>query len=122
MKVLPRIFSQNGESRLAKLERILLRREAQIGGQLFGTVTKGRRREFFCLDEHTWIWHEEWMDKDQQRHSVTTRYDVRPNGILKTQNGRVYHTLSREEAYNLYKTARLYQHQVSTEYRHLQTV
>lgn len=122
MNVMPRLFPKSTENRRVKLERMLLRREAQIGGQIFGPLQKGHRREFFCLDERTWIWHEEWIDKNRQRHSITTRYDIRPNGILKTQNGHVYHNLSRDEVRNLYRTAKLYNQRVGAEYqRMLQT-
>ena len=41
-------------------ERDLIRLESEIGAQLFGPLPKGRRREFFCLDASTWIWHEEY--------------------------------------------------------------
>jgi hypothetical protein len=43
-------------------ERELLQLESEIGAKLFGEVPAGHRREFFCLDEKTWIWHEEWID------------------------------------------------------------
>ena len=39
-------------------ERELITLESEIGAELFGPVEKGRHREFFCLDEKTWIWHE----------------------------------------------------------------
>ena len=43
-------------------ERELLALESEIGSELFGEVPKGHRREFFCLDEKTWMWHEEWRN------------------------------------------------------------
>ncbi len=49
-------FQGNEEDRRIKLERDLLRHEAKIGGELFGPLPQGGRREFFCLDEYTWIW------------------------------------------------------------------
>jgi hypothetical protein len=75
--------------------RDLLRREAELGGQVFGPVAQGGRREFFCLDKNTWIWHEEWVDQTGNRHTKTTRYDVRPTGILKAQSNGSYHRVSR---------------------------
>jgi hypothetical protein len=120
MTILPKIiFPRNDEERLAKIERSLIRREGEIGGQLFGPVPKGRRRQFFCLDEHTWVWHEEWQDAKGQRKSITTRYDVRPNGVLKIQDGHVYQRLSRDEARNLYQTTQLYRQRVGAYYRQL---
>jgi hypothetical protein len=92
----------------------LLRREAKIGGRLFGPPPAGGRREFFCLDEHTWVWYEEWLDGSGQRHIKTTRYDVRPTGVLKSQNG-YYQRLEREEAERLLAAARLYRDKVRAE-------
>ena len=90
------------------IHRNLLRREAQIGGTLFGPVPKGGKREFFCLDESTWVWHEEWIDMNGQRHTKNTRFDVRPTGILKAQNGHGYHMVGAEEATNLVQAIELY--------------
>ena len=114
---LPRLFGQSDEERAAELERSLIRDEAKIGGRLFGPVPAGRRREFFCLDEHTWVWHEEWQHNGQ-RQVVTTHYSVRPNGVLKTQDGRTYQPLSRSEARNLYRATELYRQQVGAAYQH----
>ena len=88
--------------------RNLLRKEAEIGGQLFGPVPKGGRREFFCLDDATWIWHEEWMDAQGQKQIRNTRYDIRPTGILKAQNGQDYHMVSLEEADHLRTAIHVY--------------
>lgn len=83
--------------RKAKLYRDLIHHEGRIGGELFGAVPKGCRREFFCLDEYTWVWHEEWSDKSGKRQARTTRYDIRPSGIVKSQNGQHYQRLSQSE-------------------------
>ncbi|MCA9333739.1 hypothetical protein KC963_01710 [Candidatus Saccharibacteria bacterium] len=115
-KLLNTLTAQKQEQRSAQLYRNLIRHEAKIGGQLFGKVEKSRRREFFCLDEHTWVWHEEWVDAQGQRKVVTTRYDVRPgNGILKSQNGGHYQALEQEEARNLLEAVRAYQQKVNQE-------
>lgn len=113
-KLLNTILSQRDEERRAELYRNLIRHEAKIGGQLFGAVQPGSRREFFCLDEHTWVWHEEWTDQNGQHQFMTTRYDVRPSGILKAQNGQ-YQPVSPEEAKKLYEAAKLYETRVSKE-------
>ncbi len=94
----------------------LIRHEAKIGGQLFGAIPQGHRREFFCLDEHTWVWYEEWTDNSGQRQSKTTRYDVRPTGVIKIQEGRVNQNLSVEEARNLYQAVKLYKQRIDAEY------
>jgi hypothetical protein len=100
-KLLSVIIPKDPAARKAEVYRELIRQEAKIGGQLFGPIPEGRRREFFCLDEHTWVWHEEWTDAKGVRRSLTTRYDVRPNGILKAQDGQPYQPLGREEALRL---------------------
>ena len=103
---------QNQAQARANDYRNLIRKEAAIGGTLFGPLPKGHRREFFCLDEHTWVWHEEWIDKLGQRHVRNTRYDVRPSGVVKVQDGRGYQALSPSEARNLRDAARLYYRRV----------
>lgn len=109
------IKGQRDEERRAQRYRDLIRREAAIGGKLFGPVPKGGRREFFCLDEHTWVWHEEWVDENKQHHTVTTRYDVRPHGIFKAQDGQPYRPLTPQEAKHLYKAVKLYEKAVEKE-------
>lgn len=113
-KMISTLSSQKDVQRNADLYRKLLRHEAKIGGEVFGPVQPGGRREFFCLDEHTWVWHEEWTDKNGQRQFTTTRYDVRPSGVLKSQNGQ-YKSVSPNEARNLLRAARLYQRRVNEE-------
>lgn len=113
-KLLNTVTAQRQAERQAELYRNLIRHEAKIGGQLFGPVKPGGRREFFCLDEHTWVWHEEWTDNSGQHQMRTTRYDVRPNGVLKSQNGQ-YRPISVDEAKHLYNAALLYQERVKKE-------
>ena len=119
MNFLPKIlFPRTDDERQAELERKLMRAEAKIGGQLFGPVPKGHERQFFCLDEHTWIWHEEWQQNGQKR-TTTTRYEVRPSGILKAQTGKPYQRLSSDEARNLYQAVEIYEQRVNAYYDQL---
>lgn len=113
-KILSNMTQARMAQRQAELYRDLIRHEARVGGQLFGEVPANARREFFCLDEHTWVWHEEWTDQNGQHHALTTRYDVRPNGILKSQNGH-YQQVDDEEALRLYEAAKLYAQRIKTE-------
>lgn len=89
-------------------ERELIELEAEIGGTLFGPIPAGHRREFFCLDEHTWVWHEEWVDASKQRQVTSTRYEIHGNGVLKAQDGKVYKFIEGEELRNLTLAVRLY--------------
>jgi len=107
---------QKTQDRRAEAYRDLIRREAQIGGRLFGPIPKGHRREFFCLDEHTWVWYEEWLDTEGKRRSKTTRYDVRPSGVVKVQDGHPSQYISLEEARNLYQAVDLYKKRIDAEY------
>ena len=113
-KLFTTISEQKRAERKAELYRNLIRHEARIGGQIFGSVPSGGRREFFCLDKHTWVWHEEWVDKNGQRQIRTTRYDMRPDGVLKSQNGH-YQRLGRDEAKRLREAIRLYTRKVKAE-------
>ena len=119
MSLLPKILTttkaQRHEQREAELYRSLIRREAKIGGEIFGPVPKGGKREFFCLDEHTWIWHEEWLDAKGRRKIKTTRYDVRPTGILKAQDGQTYQHVTPEEAERLLQAAEVYEQRMRNE-------
>lgn len=89
-------------------ERSLIERESEIGRELFGPIPAGHKREFFCLDPQTWVWHEEWKDENNISRSSTTRYEVQPGGILKVQPGRVYKYLEGEELENLGIAVKLY--------------
>lgn len=117
-RVFPGLSQDDAERRWAEFERSLIKFESEIGGKLFGPIPKGHHRRFFCLDRHTWIWHEEWQEKGQTR-IVTTRYDVRPGGILKSQNGQANQRLSPEEAANFYRAVHLYQQRVDAEYQRI---
>lgn len=113
-KILNNMTNQRLAEKRADLYRNLLRHEAQIGGQLFGAVPEGGRREFFCLDEHTWVWHEEWIDRNGQHQAKTTRYDIRPTGLMKVQDGR-YMPVTDEEFMRLYTAAKMYQKRIKQE-------
>jgi hypothetical protein len=108
------------ERKRAELYTQLIHWEAKVGGELFGPVPKGSRREFFCLDEHTWVWHEEYTDDQGRRKIVTTRYDVRPNGVFKSQGANSYQALSREESQHLYDAVNAYYQRVMPELQRLQ--
>ena len=114
-KLFAHTSAQSRADREAELYRNLIRREAKIGGELFGPVPDGGRREFFCLDEHTWIWHEEWLDGNGKRNIKTTRYDVRPSGILKAQDGQHYQQVAPVEASRLLQAAQIYESRIKNE-------
>ena len=106
------IMSQ--EDRDNKLYNDLIRHEGRIGGKLFGHTFNGTCREFFCLDEDTWIWHEEWTDKNGNHKSRTTRYEVRPDSLVKVVNGK-YQYLSKPETARFLDAVRAYDSRVTRE-------
>lgn len=110
------LFSgQNKAKKIASEYRDLIRKESKIGSTVFGAVPKGHRREFFCLDESTWVWHEEWDDAAKRHHVQTIRYTVRPDGIVKRLNNGHYTGVSQHEAKNLLHAAKLYKQRVQSE-------
>lgn len=109
-------MSPSVEERQAVIYRNALRDAAKLGGGVFGPIPHGTRREFFCLDEHTWVWHEEWTDTAGKYHVRTTRYDVRPHGIFKAQDGQPYRPVSEEEAVRLQAAAHEYQRRVHAKF------
>lgn len=113
-KILSLGTTQRQEQRKADLYRNFIRHEAKVGGRLFGTTPTSVRREFFCLDRRTWVWHEEWVDTLGQTHFQTTRYDIRPDGILKSQHGK-YQQVGPAEAQRLFAAAKLYRDAVRRE-------
>lgn len=99
--------------------RDLIRMESKIGAQVFGPIPAGHRREFFYLDNHTWVWYEEWPDERGRRQELTTRYEIHPNGVLKVQDGQPYSVVEGEELRNLALATRLYHERTSREiYQH----
>lgn len=102
-------------------ERELIQYESDIGARLFGEVPKGHRREFFNLDLSTWIWYDEWIDATtNQRKSMTIRYEVHDNGILKVQEGARYDFLDGQELENFMTAIHLYYERVTRELYHTQ--
>ena len=115
-KLFTQVGKQRAEERRAELYRNLIRHEARVGGELFGPIPKNVRREFFCLDENTWVWHEEWIDEMGKRQIKTTRYDVRPSGVLKSQAGQPSSYVTLEEGRNLYRAVGMYNQRVDAEF------
>lgn len=92
--------------------RDVLQMSSEQGRDIFGPVPKNGRREFFCLDDHTWIWHEEWVDEQGKKQSRTTRYEVHDKSILKVQEGTSYQYLEGEELRNFAVAVRIYYERV----------
>jgi len=111
-KIVSNMREQKRLQREALAYQALVRYEARLGGKVFGPIPDNVRREFFCLDANTWVWFEEWTDARGKRVNKTVRYDVRPDSIIKVQDGR-FEALKPEEARRLYQAAVAYENTVS---------
>lgn len=110
-KLMKGLAAQKQSDRRAELYRNLIRHEAKIGGKLFGPVQPNGKREFFCLDQYTWVWYEEWVDQTGQRQTKTTRYEFRGDTVLKSVNGH-YQPIGATEAKRLREAIQQYGTQV----------
>lgn len=81
-------------------KRDLIDLESKLGATIFGEMPEGGRREFFNLDEKTWIWYEEWVDGAGNTRELTTRYEIQENQIVKVQPGPRYEVLTGRELQN----------------------
>ena len=107
----PKVIVQKATNTEPLTRRKLIEMESAVGGQLFGTVPAGRRREFFCLDDTTWMWYEQWRENGQIKHT-TVRYEIQKQGILKVQEGARYSYLEGAEFDNFMNAIRAYGQQV----------
>lgn len=124
-KALSLIFADDPISPLLKLskkdrplekltERELIQLESQIGQSVFGPLPSNVvRREFFNLDDKTWIWHEEVKKDGQPNSEVTIRYEVQPKGILKVQSGPRYTYIEGAELQNFVMAVHEYYERVT---------
>lgn len=102
--------------RRATQERELIRRESKIGATLFGPVPAGHTREFFCLDQHTWVWFEEWFNAETQHtEHMNVHYEIQPRGVLKTVNNVRYGYVSGPELAHLLEAIKTYHDRVAIE-------
>ena len=96
-------------------ERELIEKESQIGRDIFGPAPANvTRREFFNLDQDTWMWHEETKNPDGTKSAHTVRYEIQPQGILKVMSGPKYEYLEGTELSNFVKATQEYYERVST--------
>lgn len=97
-------------------ERELIQLESQIGATIFGPKPEHvTRREFFNLDETTWIWHEEIIGVDGKSEELTTRYEIQERGILKIQPNYQYSYLEGTELQNFVLAVKEYYERVARE-------
>lgn len=107
----PKVIVQKATNTQPLTRRKLIEMESAIGGRLFGPVPSDRRREFFCLDDTTWMWYEQWRENGQIKQT-TVRYEIQQQGILKVQEGARYSYLEGAEFDNFMNAIRAYGQQV----------
>lgn len=104
----PVVIAQKATHTQPLTRRKLIEMESAVGGRLFGSVQSGGRREFFCLDDVTWIWYEQWRDSNNRLQQTTVRYEIQPQGIMKVQEGARYSYLQGTELDNFMGAIRAY--------------
>jgi hypothetical protein len=106
------LTTSGGKRPFGKLtERDLIDAESAIGRQLFGEIPAGHHRDFFCLDEYTWVWHEEWRE-GRETKTQTVRYELRGENIVKVSGNGEYTYVRGAELQNLMLAIKLYYEQV----------
>ena len=86
----------------------LINAESKIGSTIFGPIPEGHRREFFHDKNNIWIWHEDWLDHEENLHQITVRYEVRPSGIYKKVSAGRYIQLVGAELENFCQATHVY--------------
>ena len=82
--------------------------ESELGSQIFGPAPNGIRREFFNLNENSWIWHEEYTDENGNLRKFTTRYEIQPDKVVKIQPGPRYFEVKGQELANFHAAVSAY--------------
>lgn len=86
----------------------LINAESRLGSAIFGPIPAGHRREFFHDQNNIWIWHEDWLDQQQNSHQMTVRYEVRSSGVYKKVSTGKYFKLEGDELENFRKATHAY--------------
>lgn len=97
--------------RAYELEKEYIAREAMVGARVHGPIPSGHDREFYCLDEHTWVWHETWKDQNGLQ-GFTVHYEVTGSNILKRVNQGSYTRLEGDELLRFDKAVKAYHKEV----------
>lgn len=86
----------------------LINAESRLGSTIFGQIPAGHRREFFHDKNNVWIWHEDWLDHEDNLHQMTVRYEVRPSGVYKKISAGKYIQLMGAELENFCQATHVY--------------
>lgn len=92
----------------------MINAESRLGSMLFGPIPFGHRREFFHDRSNIWIWYEDWTDETHNRHQLTIRYEVRPDGVYKKVSAGRYFKLAGDELENFRRATHAYLRLIKT--------
>jgi hypothetical protein len=109
------IYADQANKKILNNYDSLIRKEAVIGGQLFGKLPAGHRREFYNLDKQNWVWYEERINSKGIKQVRNTTYTISFDGIIKSHDGLSCSRISYSEARNLLEAIKLYYKKVSKE-------
>ncbi|MBP6924838.1 hypothetical protein KBE46_01840 [Candidatus Saccharibacteria bacterium] len=95
-------------------QRDLVDLESSLGATIFGAIPEGHRREFFNVDNDTWIWHEEWAVGNKQICERTIRYEISETQVIKVEPGPHYTHIKGKELNNFITAVETYHKLVLT--------
>ena len=112
MNIFTQFFSEFFSSPVTpqQIEQDFIRRESRVGRSIFGNAPYGVKRDFFCLDAETWIWHEE-----NEKCTKTTKYKIKSTEIIKSVNSGQYERVSLKEAKRFVAATRIYSKRINKE-------
>ena len=95
----------------------LIDSESKIGGQIFGHASRGVTRRFFLDDGDSWFYSEKAIDTGTNRelYSFTIRYEILPQGVLKSVDGRGHVFISGVELIHLKQAIKVYKRRIKDE-------
>ncbi|MBI4100912.1 hypothetical protein HY441_00360 [Candidatus Microgenomates bacterium] len=96
------------KSTLEQRRQKLMQQEMAIGSQLFGPIPQNRERQFYYLNNQTWVWNETVADGSGRKVTTTTQYQVLPDQIVKSQGGQTLSLTDAAEINNLFEAASWY--------------
>jgi len=93
--------------------RELIQQESLIGSEIFETPPDGGQHTFFLSDvPEEWVWHQQTSQASPQE-SMTTRYIVQAQGVLKIQDGAPqYEYIEGKELKNFVRATEVYHNHV----------
>lgn len=91
--------------------------ESKIGGTLFGPISRGVERRFFLDEGDSWFFRETATDPTTGRtlYSFTIRYEILPQGVLKSVDGKGHVFITGIELEHLEQAIRLYHQKTEQE-------